>query len=85
MLDIKFIRENAELVKKAAGDKRIACDVDALADMLTYLIENPQRWPEMGRRGRALVEQHLTLRSSTINSWQCIRNCWTGHRLRQQS
>jgi seryl-tRNA synthetase len=33
MLDIKFIRENAELVKKAAADKRIECDVDRLLEV----------------------------------------------------
>ncbi len=30
MLDIKFIRENADVVKTAAADKRIKCDVDRL-------------------------------------------------------
>ena len=30
MLDIKFIRENADAVKRAAVDKRIKCDVDRL-------------------------------------------------------
>jgi seryl-tRNA synthetase len=30
MLDIKFIRDHAELIKQAATDKRIACDVDQL-------------------------------------------------------
>jgi len=30
MLDIKFIRENAELVKRGAAAKRIGCDVDRL-------------------------------------------------------
>jgi len=30
MLDIKYVRENAELIKKAAADKKIACDVDRL-------------------------------------------------------
>ncbi|UCC29307.1 MAG: serine--tRNA ligase [Phycisphaerales bacterium] len=33
MLDIKFIRENVELVKKAAADKCIECDVDRLIDV----------------------------------------------------
>jgi seryl-tRNA synthetase len=33
MLDIKFIRENAALVKKAAVDKCIACDVDRLVEV----------------------------------------------------
>lgn len=33
MLDIKFIRENVELVRKAATDKRMTCDVDRLLDV----------------------------------------------------
>ena len=33
MLDIKYIRDNAELVKKAAVDKRIDCDVDRLIEV----------------------------------------------------
>ncbi|MEK7730457.1 MAG: serine--tRNA ligase [Planctomycetota bacterium] len=33
MLDIKFIRENVELVKQAAQAKRIACDVDRLIEV----------------------------------------------------
>ena len=33
MLDIKFIRENVDLIKKAAIDKRIECDVDRLIEV----------------------------------------------------
>lgn len=33
MLDIKFIRENPDLIKKAASDKRIPCDVDRLVEL----------------------------------------------------
>lgn len=33
MLDIKFIRENTEIVKKAITDKRIDVDLDALLDL----------------------------------------------------
>lgn len=33
MLDIKFIRENVDLIKKAAVDKRIECDVDRLIEV----------------------------------------------------
>lgn len=33
MLDIKFIRENAELVKKAAQDKRVNVDIDKLLEL----------------------------------------------------
>ena len=33
MLDIKFIRENVDLVKQGAVDKHIACDVDRLIEV----------------------------------------------------
>jgi len=33
MLDIKFIRENVELVKRSAAVKRITCDVDRLLEV----------------------------------------------------
>ena len=33
MLDIKFIRENVELVKRGAAAKRVACDVDRLIEV----------------------------------------------------
>ncbi|MBI4716517.1 MAG: serine--tRNA ligase [Planctomycetes bacterium] len=33
MLDMKFVRENVDLVKRAATDKRIACDVDRLVEV----------------------------------------------------
>ncbi|MCX7595410.1 MAG: glycosyltransferase [Fischerella sp.] len=36
-------------------------DADALAEKLVYLMENPQIWPDMGRAGRACVEQHYNL------------------------
>jgi colanic acid/amylovoran biosynthesis glycosyltransferase len=32
-------------------------DVEALAERLQYLIENPQKWAEMGRIGRDFVEK----------------------------
>ncbi|NJN87776.1 MAG: colanic acid biosynthesis glycosyltransferase WcaL [Leptolyngbyaceae cyanobacterium SL_7_1] len=36
-------------------------DVDALVDRLDYLIQHPQRWQEMGRAGRATVENQYNL------------------------
>jgi colanic acid/amylovoran biosynthesis glycosyltransferase len=32
-------------------------DVDALADRIGFLIEHPEKWPEMGRSGRKFVEE----------------------------
>jgi colanic acid/amylovoran biosynthesis glycosyltransferase len=37
-------------------------DADALSEKLGYLIEHPDRWAEMGRAGRAFVEQHYDIR-----------------------
>lgn len=50
MLDIKFIRENADRVKRGAADKRIDCDVDGL-------IETDRRRRELQVRLDALRTQ----------------------------
>jgi colanic acid/amylovoran biosynthesis glycosyltransferase len=36
-------------------------DADAIAQKLIYLIEHPERWPEMGQAGRNCVEAHYDL------------------------
>jgi colanic acid/amylovoran biosynthesis glycosyltransferase len=36
-------------------------DAEAIADKLDYLIQHPQLWPQMGRAGRACVEQDYSL------------------------
>ena len=36
-------------------------DVDALAACLGKLLQSPETWPEMGRRGRAYVEAEYDL------------------------
>ena len=36
-------------------------EVQALSDRLAQLLSEPERWPEMGRAGRAYVEQHFNL------------------------
>lgn len=40
-------------------------DSDAAADALLFLIQNPQTWPEMGRTGRAFVEENYNIRRLT--------------------
>jgi colanic acid/amylovoran biosynthesis glycosyltransferase len=37
-------------------------DVDALTERLSYLIEHPEIWPLMGRKGRAFVEERYDVR-----------------------
>ncbi len=58
MLDIKFIRENFDLIKKGAADKRIPCDVDRL------LVVDQQR--------RALQVQLEALRSKVKENGQQV-------------
>lgn len=36
-------------------------DADALAEKLSYLIDRPEIWPEMGRAGRAQVEENYDI------------------------
>lgn len=36
-------------------------DVNALAERLGHLIQHPEIWPDMGRAGRAMVEQHYNI------------------------
>jgi len=40
-------------------------DVDALVERLSFLIEHPETWPEMGRAGRKFVEENYDIRKLT--------------------
>jgi len=37
-------------------------DVNAMADRLKYLIEHPEVWPEMGRKGRKQIEDNFNIK-----------------------
>ncbi|MEW4570299.1 glycosyltransferase [Tautonia sp. JC769] len=51
-----------ELVQEGVSGFLVAeRDADALADRLSYLIDHPERWPEMGHAGRSFVEAHYNL------------------------
>ena len=52
-----------ELVKRLVANKMVeAGKPAALAERLDYLIDHPELWPEMGRKGRAYVEEHYDIR-----------------------
>lgn len=36
-------------------------DIQALADKIEYLIEHPERWPDIGREGRKYVEKNFDI------------------------
>jgi colanic acid/amylovoran biosynthesis glycosyltransferase len=38
------------------------CDVAALAERLCFLLEHASLWPEMGREGRAFVQERFDIR-----------------------
>ena len=58
MLDIKLIRDNVDLIKKAATDKNVTCDVDRLIDV--------------DRRRRELQLQIETLRAQVKENGQKV-------------
>lgn len=52
-------------------------DVDALTERLQYLVEHPELWPEMGRRGRKLVEQKYDIKmlnSRLVRIYEALLN-----------
>ncbi|MGA1870998.1 MAG: glycosyltransferase [bacterium] len=38
-------------------------DIDALVEKLEYLIEHKESWPEMGKRGRKLIEEEYNIKN----------------------
>ena len=42
-------------------------NVEAIAEKLEYLIMHPEIWPEMGRKGRELVEQNFDIKKLNQN------------------
>jgi colanic acid/amylovoran biosynthesis glycosyltransferase len=52
-------------------------DVEALTERLTYLLAHPEIWLEMGRRGRAFVEQRFDCRKLNERLVQIYREAMT--------
>ena len=49
-------------------------DVGALAEKLTYLIEHPGLWPEMGQAGREHVEANFNIDTLNCRLVEIYRN-----------
>jgi len=68
MLDIKFIRQNPDLVRQACVHKRVECDVDRLIEVDRQRIEIQQRLEALATRAREGGEQ-LALYRNPKSSW----------------
>ena len=68
MLDIKFIRHNPDLIRQAAENKRIPCDVDRLLVMDRQRVEIQQQLEALATRAREGGEQ-LALYRNPKSSW----------------
>jgi colanic acid/amylovoran biosynthesis glycosyltransferase len=52
-------------------------DADAISEKLIYLIEHSEKWPEMGKSGRAYVEKHYEtnkLNDELVEVYQQVAN-----------
>jgi colanic acid/amylovoran biosynthesis glycosyltransferase len=49
-------------------------DSEALADALETLISNPERWPEMGKRGREHIERNHSIEAVTDDLLKLYRS-----------
>ncbi len=68
MLDIHFIRENQDLVKKAAVNKRIACDVDRLLKIDRERVEVLQALEKLATTSREGGQQ-IALYRNPKSDW----------------
>ncbi len=68
MLDIRFIRENSDLVKDAAVKKRIACDVDRLLEVDRRRVEVLQALEKLATKSREGGQQ-LALYRNPQSDW----------------
>lgn len=63
MLDIKFIRDNPDLIKKAIADKRMSCELDALLAVDEERRSLQQQLDDLRRQAREGGEQMASYRN----------------------
>lgn len=59
-------------------------DADAIAEKLSYLIEHPEIWPQMGRAGRARVEEHYNIDKLNDKLVELYRQVFAGEHVGNQ-
>jgi len=86
MLDIKFIRQNPDLIRQAGVHKRVECDVDRLVEVDRQRIEIQQRLEALATRAREGGEQ-LALYRNPKSSWhqKALAGGMTADRIRAEA
>ncbi len=86
MLDIKFIRENLEIVKKAVRDKNRQVDLDKLLDLDTQrrklLIEFEEKRAQRNRLAEARIKNQASTSTSAVKQESEIRE--EGKKLKEE-
>jgi colanic acid/amylovoran biosynthesis glycosyltransferase len=55
-------------------------DTDVLAEKMEYLIEHPELWSQMARKGRKYVEEHYNIDTLNDRLVEIYRQLFSGHR-----
>lgn len=71
MLDLRFIRDNAELVKRNCAERNVACDVDGLVELIRRRNERSTRLQEAQREQNEVARQTKSAQDATERA-QCI-------------
>lgn len=50
-------------------------DVDALADKIEHLINHPEKWADMGREGRKIVEENYDIKKLNLRLVEIYESC----------
>lgn len=66
MIDIKFIRENSDQVKKACRDKRMVCDVDKILELDQQIKDLRSKIEDLRRERRLMADERNVERGKMV-------------------